>query len=550
MVKFCRALSGALVVVAFAACQDPLTVENWNNPDRSRVLANPGDLEVYIRGTYKTIFNGTFGTDGIGPSARSMSWENASNLANWGLGPRSAIPRAPIDNTRGNSYLGENQADFNAISRALRAAADGANKMEEVTLGSAGRNARARAFAWFSMGVAMGYLSATYDSAVIVDPHADINLIPELSSYADVNAAALVALDSALAWTNTAKTASTADGGYGTGNMLDDTWLNGSAFTADRFTQLIRTYKAYFRANVARSPADRAAVNWASVRDDAAAGITAGFEITTGSAVGWMAAGNQWYLYQQWGQLNQMIGGMADSTGAYDTWLATPQSNKSQFLIRTRDRRFPAGDTRALQQTNSPTPSLGQTVYFRNRREADSDAAPWGSYYDWYRMLAWYTPANRVGPFPTFVKAQNDLLRAEALIRLGDIAGAAALIDITRTRNGLPALAGVVTTATQPVPGGNACVPRVPQAPTYTTAACGTIMEAMKWEYRMETTYVSYVSQWMSGRGWGDLPEGTAVHWPVPYQEMDARGMATHPFYSLGGVGGAGGSVGKGNYGF
>ena len=564
MVKFCRALSGALVVVAFAACSDPLTILNSNEPDRARVLGTPTDVEVLIQGTYKTIFNGTFGVDGISPSARSMSWENASNLANWGLGPRSAIPRAPIDNVRGNSYMAENQLDFNAVSRALRTAALGVNKMDSLTLGSEAANARARAFGWFSAGVAMGYLAMTYDSATIVDPHADQLVVPDLSYYTDVAAAALVALDSALAQTNTARTVT---GGYGTGTMLPDTWLNGSAFTADRFTQLIRTYKAYFRANVARSPTERAAVNWANVRDDAAAGITADFNITTGTAVGWMAVGNQWWLYQQWGQLNQMIGGMADSscviaaTGAlvacgsagsvrqYDNWLGTGQFDKVAFLIRTLDRRFPAGNTRATQITNSPSVSDG-ILYYRNRSASDPDAAPWSSYYEWFRLRAWYLAA-RVGAFPTFVKAQNDLLRAEALIRLGDIPGAAALIDITRTRNGLSALSGAwaaTATATTPVPGGDACVPHIPQASgNYVTTECGNIMEAMKWEYRMETTYVSYVSQWMSGRGWGDLPEGTAVHWPVPYQEMDAR---LHPFYSVGGIGRPGGSVGKGNYGF
>ena len=559
MAKLSRALSGMLVVAAFAACKDPLTVDNWNNPDRARVLARASDVEVLIKGGFKTIFNGTYGSDGIAPGARTMSWENASNLNNWGLGPRSAIPRVFIDNGRGNAFYAENVTDWNAISRAIRSSADGINKMDGLTLGSAAVDARARAFGWFSLGVAMGYLAADYDSSTIVDPHQDIALIPDLSDYATTNAAALTAFDSALAWTNTAKTVT---GGYAAGTMYDNTWINGVTFTPDQFTQLIRTYKAYFRANNARTPTERAAVDWAKVRDDAANGITADLLVTTGSTVGWTAVGNQWWLYQQWGQLHQLIGGMADSScviasgalaacgsaGAarqYDNWLALSSADKVQFLIRTPDLRFPQGTTRAAQIAASPATPTGR-LYFRNRASADPDAAPWSSYYDWYRMLAWNN-ASRVGPFPTFVKAQNDLLRAEALIRLGDIPGAAALIDISRVASGLPALTGVVTTATQPVPGGNACVPHVPQAPTYLTTACGNIMEALKWEYRMETMYVSYVSQWYSGRGWGDLPEGTAVHWPVPYQEMDTR---RHPFYNLAGVGSAGGSVGKGNYGY
>ena len=53
------------------------------------------------------------------------------------------------------------------------------------------------------------------------------------------------------------------------------------------------------------------------------------------------------------------------------------------------------------------------------------------------------------------------------------------------------------------------------------------------------------LSRLFAARGWGDLPEGTPIQWPVPYQEMDAR---AEPFYALGGVGQPG-SAGPGNYG-
>jgi len=539
-----RVLSGVLVAVAVSACSDALEVTNTNNPDRVRVYARATDIEALISGAYSSVFNGTFGTDGLAPSARTMSWENASNLANWGLGPRSAIPRSFIDNTRGNPYQGENQADFNATSRASRAAADGLNRMilGGVTLGSAAQDARAKAFGWFVLGLGMGYLAMDYDSGTVISPYDELGAIPELVGYTEVNVAALAALDSALTWTATS-TAATGTNGF----PLPNTWINGYAPTAADFIKLVRTYKAYFRANVARTPTDRAAVPWATVAADAAAGITTDILVTIGS--GWTMTGNQWWLYAQWHQLHQLLGGMADSTGVYDAWLAS--ANKTQFLIVTADRRFPQGTTRAAQIANSPAVPVGTVPavrpYFRNRATADPDAAPWSSYYDWYRMIFWYNNS-RTGPYPVFVKAQNDLLLAEALIRTNQIPAAATLIDNSRVAAGLPALAGVVTTATQAVPGGAVgCVPHVPQAPGYVTTACGNIMEAMKWEYRMETMFVSYISQWYSSRGWGDLPEGTAVHWPVPYNEMDSRRRS---FYNLGGVGKLGGSVGKGNYGY
>jgi hypothetical protein len=138
-----------------------------------------------------------------------------------------------------------------------------------------------------------------------------------------------------------------------------------------------------------------------------------------------------------------------------------------------------------------------------------------------------------------------DMLAAEGYLQLGQIAPAAALIDKYRVRAGLPALSGVIGSMTSPVPGGNACVPQVPARDGITTS-CGTIFEAMKWEKRLETAFTGWNSWYFDSRGWGDLPEGTALEYPVPFQELDAR---QKPLYNLGGVGGKSAAP-KGTYGF
>src|SRR3989442_976559 len=79
----------------------------------------------------------------------------------------------------------------------------------------------------------------------------------------------------------------------------------------------------------------------------------------------------------------------------------------------------------------------------------------------------------------------------------------------------------------------------------YRRTKCGNMWDALKWEYRMETAFTGYGMWFFAARGWGDLPEGTAVSWPAPYQELQVRQV---PIYGLGGVGLPGGS-GRGNYG-
>jgi hypothetical protein len=146
--------------------------------------------------------------------------------------------------------------------------------------------------------------------------------------------------------------------------------------------------------------------------------------------------------------------------------------------------------------------------------------------------------ANRIGKFPMMQKAEVDLLAAEAYYRLGDLANAAAKINITRQAKGiLPALPATMT-ATDQIPGGGACVPRVPDPATnFTSAKCGTLFEALKWEKRMELAFMQYGAWYFDSRGWGDLAAGTPLEWPVPYQEMDTRSLTLYNSNTAAGVG-------------
>jgi hypothetical protein len=317
--------------------------------------------------------------------------------------------------------------------------------------------------------------------------------------------------------------------------------------TSAEFVRFVKSHRARFRAGVARDPQERAAVAWNDVIADATGGITSDIVLTnasvsTGWAVEWPT---QHYFSTSWHQMWQYMIGMADVSGAYSTWLATPDGDKEPFLVVTPDKRFPAGATRALQITNSPD-ALPVGQYFRNRPEGqDSPGHPLAtSFYDHWRFRA-YEKGSQSGPYPIMAKGEIDMLAAEGYIRTQQWPLAVALIDTYRTRNNLLPL-GNITSLDTPVPGGAACVPKVPAPPTFKSAVCGNIMEAMKWEYRMETAYVGYGQWYFAGRGWGDLPAGTPIHFPVPYQERDAT---QQPFYNLGGVGRPGGAVGPTTYG-
>jgi hypothetical protein len=624
-------LAGA---VALGAChlEEKLAVTNPNDPGFNAVKGTPADLENFLGSLYRRWHSGLYGTTSTAwGMAAVMSFENFSTLSNNCQGQRVGIPRAGNDNSIGNGCNGDQSRVYNRHSETGRGAADILRRMNDgLTFGNAAQDSRNRAFAEFIRGVSLGYLALVYDSAGITsaaDPVTSAGTAEsgELSHYSAVMDSALVALDNA-------ETAAIAASGPPAVFPLPSNWMFSQApMTQALFIQVIKSYRARLRANVPRFPTLAACatanpsadcskektatdVDWAKVVADAQGGITSDLNIvtstTTGPNMNWTA---QWYSYGTWHQMTPFIFGMADKTGAYDTWVATPLSTRGSgptpFFLQTDDQRFPQGATRPLQQADftvagttgvatNPGCTNANTVckrYFRNRDGSDPAASPsWGaSQYDHVRFYSWRTSGTGTGqngPFPFFTVAELNMLEAEGQIRLGSFAVAAALIDKTRSTcgygsvpagctvratgngasltwapvggggnvtapigGGLPKLAGVIADGTTPVPGGAACVPRVPANASENggaTVSCGNIFEAMKWEKRIEAAYSAFATWYFDSRRWGDLPINTPVHWAVPYQDLQVRLRSGLQIYSVGGGTNPSGNAARSGYGW
>jgi len=558
----------SILVLTLAACSDPLAVENTNNPDRNRVFTNAADLEVFTSGLFVVMIQSTIGgsNDGLHTQMSTMSMENTSTLANFAMGPRGALPRNPITNQRGSQGNAGNYHDWFRGHRAARQAALAYAALQNLPLTTPEATVRARAFARLVQGIALGNLALAYDSASILtendNPEADAAVVVALSGYQAVNTAALGYLDSAIAL-------ATANAAAFPLSNVANFWINGSAFSQTNFIALARSYKAKFRAGVARTPAERAAVNWTLVIADADAGIQTDFAPQFDQPNGWDVS---WVVQHfttgagAWHQMSQFWMGMADTSGGYAAWLNTPLNSKVQFLVVTPDRRFPGGANcvapcpvaaRTAQGAAAGTGSAGQafanTPYFRNRPSGSDVAGDplQVSMYDFWRSRQ-FRQALRIGPYPIITAAEIRLLAAEGYIRTNNFPAAIVRINATRGdstglgKGFLPRIPLTVADTLTPVPGTAVnCVPKVPDpAQAYKGTKCGNVWDALKWEYRMETAYTGYGNWFFPARGWGDLPQNTATQWPVPYQEMDARRTA---FYGFGGGGPS--SAAPGNYG-
>lgn len=557
------ALAGVMMV-APTACD--LEVENPNDPDTDIVLASPLDAENLLASYWRRWHSGVYGNTlgNIRGMANVMSLENYSSLANNCQNSRGGIPRPANDNNVSNVCQGEQQRVYFIMGEVGRVATNILKAASAPSFsiggGDADRKIRMQAFAQFLRGLSLGYTALFYDSAAVVDSSLAGDDPGVLMGYREVMDSALSALDAAIALTNSA------------GSLdIPDTWIP-TSYTLDQdgFIELIRSYKARFRANVARTPTERAAVDWAAVIADATNGITQDYDnitsTTQGPFDGWADIYGGKGL---WHQMPPFIIGMADNQGAnYEAWIALPLEQRGitgPFFMQTSDLRFPQGATRGAQQadfgyTSCEGPADTCKRYFVNRPGSEDQAAgvTWGqSQYDHVRWRYWDVSGDagqaRNGARIYISKTEMDMLAAEGYIRPGaqqNLALARTLIDLTRTA-GVDgdgnAQGGGLASVTTGLTGGG-CIPEVPvsaghagggtvvcagDAPAHPNAPGDRgLFEAMKYEKRIETAYTHFGAWFLDNRGWGDMPEGTPLHWAVPYQDLQARQRG---IYSIGG---------------
>ena len=260
---------------------------------------------------------------------------------------------------------------------------------------------------------------------------------------------------------------------------------------------------------IARTPAQAAAVDWAKVIDDAENGIQANIMVNSGGSTGWNV-GYQVTRYQDptWSEMSMMYMGMADVSGAYANFIAADYSHKNGwFLVVTPDQRWPQGTTRAAQNTASvqPTSVDVEAIHLEPAARQRRLRRRMGHFILRLLPLALHQSQQQHGSVPGVPEGRERSAGRRGIHSHRQDRGGRGedRSHVALPTADLPALSGVVTTATQAVPGGASCVPQVPTGTG--TVACGNILEAMKYEKRIENTYAGFGRFWIDGRGWGDL---------------------------------------------
>ena len=509
-----KATSGlaALLLIGMVGCAE-LEVKNPNAPDAERALGTSDDTEALIAGAFDSWLK-MLRSNGPTNLISNMTFEHSSPWANFGHEYYGRIPRIPSNNVAGGNSVSNLTYAWTKAYQAISAVRSGMVSINEGTVElPADRLLRVKAYTKFMQGLAHGSLALLYDSAFIYDETMDAGLEAlELKPHGEVMTAALGYLAEAATLAGPASF------------EIPDTWMSRDVEAAE-LARLARSMSASFRANVARTPAERAAVDWGAVIADANAGLTADYvhhiqcwpHVFCESAVGYRN-------YDGWSTIANWVLGMADQSGGYQAWINTPTLDKLAFIYFTPDLRFPQGATETEQYDNPGVRysmnkgSDGTRIWSR----PDRGTWRWSYYWNTLAIIREFATTDEADIALVTIR-EMQLLRAEKAFRDGDMGTVATIVNETRVAAGL--------NATDAAGLNTSCVPKLPNG------TCGNLWEMFKWEKRLETHYMGplRIGWWLDGRGWGDLMEGTMLELPVPFREMQ---LLLESEYNLGGVGG------------
>jgi PKD repeat protein len=482
--------------LSIVSCED-LEVENENDPDADSVLSNASDVEGVASGLFNTWYIATAEYDGPALAMWVMADAGTCSWGNAGMRDLSSEPREAFDNTSTYSNAVINN-DFYVSMYSVLTSSNAVlnqtiNNGLEIEIDSEDVTDRVSAVAYLVQGLSLGYLGLMYDQAYIVTHETEDITAVELSSYTDLLAVAISSLDNCIALCEASSF------------TVDDDYIPLSVeLDQDGLKALASSYAARILSMAPRNSTENAAVDWTAVYDYASDGISTDFE-PIADDVTWYNLYHTYANYSGWGRTDMRIVNMMDSSmpdqwpdGGFDD-LPDPVTEYTDGV----DNRIV--DNFEYLDYNSFYESRG-TYHFSCYRFSGRD-----------EYLSTWTEA-----MPEFLVAENDLLKAEAAMHLGDYSEAAEIINAgTRVSNG--GLDEISATESD-------------------------VDDAIFHERMVELFCTSMGLEYFTMRKDDLHQEGTMLHFPIPGEQLDANDIDYYTFGGTTGVAGEDYSDGTGSW--
>lgn len=507
-------------VIALGGCQD-LNVPNTNSPSVTGTLSTPEGLESNLASTFPVwwgVAHGARTSNGtqVYPVVQLSALGEDITSADISINEVTQLPRIPYNNIDAGQWF--NRKPWYDLYQAIATttdvlkALDKGLKIGDVTSArpQGTHTDRARWFAKWIQGMSLTYVGLLFDKGFILDETVDVDPFKyPFKSNKEVFDAGIADMTKAIALAKAAPADTT-----------PISWINGFQYTNAEMARIMTSYVARSIVYFPRDSAARKAIDWngilnligESATSPQNQGIQKDFvEQAVSSNGNTISSYVQYTQLQTNGRTSNNLLGPADTSGGYQTWLATPITTRTDFQIISPDRRIHAASG-----------STAQGKYFVYIPTQTMTAVRGTYMWSRYKNIRYGTNYYNTGIINGLTLLEMDFLRAEALFRLGRKSDAAAIINKTRVANGqLPPV-----TVDGPPPG-RACVPK------RADGSCGDLLDALQYEKRIELHgYGEALVAYADWRGWGKLPKGSLINIPVSGRDLQTLGL---PVYTFGG---------------
>lgn len=559
---------GATVLIAAVSCNS-LDVQNPNEPDLGRALADPNAIEAVGSGALRTWFNAYTSLRGAGvlstqarsyssswnngnlnfyssidnPTAPPDQWTRATTPREWRNDPAAAA-RTSVDAFWGGG-LDESGISRGGFYNALSSSNDAltAIRKNKIVIRNASDTKRMETVAVWMQGASLMVLALQYDKAYVVDETSDLTAL-QYSNRAVMRDSAVSKLQqaAALASANSFTT--------------PPAWTNGRSYSNTQIAQIANTMSAMTLAYWPRDNSELVKVDWAKVASFASKGMSSGAPVdlyfVQDGYNAWISELMNWFDGIDGGRMHTRVSHLLDPATQMDPWpdAGNPQPNSADKRLGdgsfgnaasvnefgTVVKTAAAGTDYAWSGVAVFRPSRGsyhQSNIAQVRYDASGVMDPTGQY-------------GGYGPAPVILATLNDLLWAEALLRQGGggVAQAIMLIDKTRVGRG-----GLTTAAANAGIGSTADGPCMSNGRQAKDGALCSLWAMLLYEKEVELPGLGPTPFWEQrrlpvtiGGGWaGDnsprrviqgLLPGTPREMPVTYKELGVKG---EPLYTWGG---------------
>ncbi|PCH75427.1 MAG: hypothetical protein COB98_08965 [Flavobacteriaceae bacterium] len=480
MKNFNKFIIGFFTLASIVSCSEfetSLEVENLNAPNDQILLTDATALEASASGIINNWFQLTHDNLTVGSSMAVMADAFTCSWGNYAMRDTSSEPRTAWNNSSGYSDAGMTERFFNGMHSILTDSNNLIKALDNgIQFGDEGsNNAQIEAIARFGQAISTGYLALVFDRVWISDETGALNNgDPVAYNEAIKNSLEFINKGIIVADNNTF--------------VLPSSWINGTNYSNTDLSKLMNSMGARLMVTSLRNSSQRDALDWNQVLDYANAGISIDFAPLMDDVV-WFCDLKWTLSYGGWGRVDMRIINMMDP----DTQSVFPSTQITIPESTSDDARL-TSDFQYLDGQDF-IPSRG-TYHYSSYRH---------SRYDQY-ITSWNVPVT------DYSVTENDMYKAEALLRTGNVAGAATVIN-TGTRTSRGNLTNVAPDETE-------------------------VYKAIHYERLIECANTGMGNAFFEMRKENLLQKGTLLHFPIPGSILATIGISEYTFGGEQGVAG------------